>query len=67
MTNVVPVGTLGGMVWTAQRLDPVRSRRRMELLAEIAGARAARETQQPRRKRGVRLRGLIATRRRLAN
>ncbi|MEV1289431.1 hypothetical protein [Micromonospora sp. NPDC049679] len=55
------------MVWTAQRLDPVRSRRRIQLLAELAGAKAVREGEQPRRGRPERIRELIANRRRSAN
>jgi len=48
-------------------LDPDRRRRRLELLAALADAKAARESSQPRRLRGARLRELIAIRRRLAN
>jgi hypothetical protein len=55
------------MAWTVQRLDPERSRRRMQLLAERAGARTVRERTQPRRLQGDRLRELIAIRRRLAS
>ncbi|MEV0392297.1 hypothetical protein [Polymorphospora rubra] len=54
------------MAWTVQRLDPDRSRRRLQLLAELAGAKAVRERELPRQVRGDRLRELIATRRRLA-
>ncbi|MBO4208870.1 hypothetical protein [Micromonospora echinofusca] len=64
MTNVQQLGTLGSMGWTVQRLDPDRSRRRLELLAELAGARAVRERKRPQRARTERLRQLIATRRR---
>jgi len=48
------------------RLDPDRRRRRLELLAALADAKA-RESTQPQRLRGARLRELIAARRRLAN
>ncbi|WP_170208616.1 hypothetical protein [Micromonospora pisi] len=54
------------MAWTEQRLDPERSRRRLQLLAELAGAKSVRERTQPRRVRVDRLRELIASRRRLA-
>jgi hypothetical protein len=52
-----------------QRLDsdPDRRRRRLELLAALADAKAARESSQPPRLRGARLRELIAIRRRLVN
>jgi hypothetical protein len=55
------------MAWTEQRLDPDRSRRRLQILAELAGAKSLREREHPRRVRVNRLRELIATRRRLAN
>ncbi|MDG4791200.1 hypothetical protein O7626_35780 [Micromonospora sp. WMMD1102] len=55
------------MAWTEHRLDPERSRRRLQLLAELAGAKSVREREHPRRARVDRLRELIATRRRLAN
>jgi hypothetical protein len=55
------------MAWTVQRLDPDRSRRRLQLLAELSGAKSVRERTQPRRVQGERLRELIATRRRLAS
>jgi hypothetical protein len=55
------------MAWTEQRLDPDRSRRRLQILAELAGAKSVRERERPRRVRVHRLRELIATRRRLAN
>jgi hypothetical protein len=67
LTNRPGLGTLGGMAWTAHRLDPDRSRRRLQLLAELAGAKSVRDREQPRRVRVDRLRELIATRRRLAN
>lgn len=55
------------MALTLQRLDPERHRRRLQLLAELAGAKAVRGRLQPRQVRGDRLRELIATRRRLAS
>jgi len=54
------------MAWTVQRLDPDRTRRRMQILAELAGARAVREREHPRWVRQDQLRQLIAYRRRLA-
>ncbi|MET7748634.1 hypothetical protein ACFQZ8_23540 [Micromonospora azadirachtae] len=54
------------MAWTTPRLDPDRSRRRLQVLAELAGARAVRQRERPQRMRTERLRQLIATRRRLA-
>ncbi|MEU5563642.1 hypothetical protein [Micromonospora musae] len=54
------------MAWTTPRLDPERSRRRLQLLADLAGARAVRQRERPQRLRTARLRQLIATRRRLA-
>jgi hypothetical protein len=54
------------MAWTEQRLDPDRSRRRLQLLAELAEAKAARERERPRRAHSYRLRELINMRRRLA-
>ncbi|MFC8846511.1 MULTISPECIES: hypothetical protein [unclassified Micromonospora] len=53
------------MAWTTPRLDPERSRRRLQILAELAGARAGRERERPQRARTERLRQLIATRRRV--
>jgi hypothetical protein len=55
------------MAPTPQRLDPDRRRRRLELLAALADAKSARESAQPLRLRGARLREIIATRRRLVN
>jgi len=60
------VGNLGSMAPSTPRLDPDRRRRRLELLAALADAKA-REAAQPQRLRGARLRELIAVRRRLAN
>lgn len=55
------------MAWTTPpRLDPERSRRRLQLLAELAGARAVRQRERPQRANTERLRQLIATRRRIA-
>jgi len=54
------------MATTPQRLDPERRRRRLELLAALADAKAAREHTQPRRLRGARIRELIANRRHVA-
>ena len=67
MTNLAAVGNLGIMAPSPPRLDPDRRRRRLELLAALADAKAARESAQPVRLRGARIRELIATRRRLAN
>ncbi|MBO4140109.1 hypothetical protein ACFWRG_25470 [Micromonospora tulbaghiae] len=54
------------MAWTTPpRLDPERSRRRLQLIAELAGARAVQQRQRPQRVRTERLRQLIATRRRV--
>ncbi|WP_189081252.1 hypothetical protein [Mangrovihabitans endophyticus] len=50
---------------TPPRLDPDRRRRRLELLAALADAKAAREHRHPQRLHGARLRELIAARRRL--
>ncbi|RKN16977.1 hypothetical protein D7147_20045 [Micromonospora musae] len=66
MTCAGGLGTLGSMAWTTPRLDPERSRRRLQLLADLAGARAVRQRERPQRLRTARLRQLIATRRRLA-
>jgi hypothetical protein len=66
LTNVAGLGNLGSMATTPQRLDPERRRRRLQLLAALADAKAAREQTQPRRLRGARIRELIANRRRFA-
>jgi hypothetical protein len=66
LTNRHAFGTLGRMALTLQRLDPERHRRRLQLLAERAGAKAVRDRRQPRLNHVDRLRELIATRRRLA-
>jgi hypothetical protein len=66
LTNAPAIGSLGTMAPSPPRLDPDRRRRRIELLAALAGARS-REAVQPRRLRGARLRELIASRRRLVN
>jgi hypothetical protein len=66
LTDVATIGNLGFMAPSPPRLDPDRRRRRLELLAALADAKA-RESAQPQRLRGARLRELIATRRRLAN
>jgi hypothetical protein len=49
------------------RPDADRRRRRLQLLAELAGARSVRDRLRPRRERSDRLRELIDNRRRLAN
>ena len=66
LTCDAAVGNLGFMASSTPRLDPDRRRRRLELLAALADAKA-REAAQPQRLRGARLRELIAVRRRLAN
>ncbi|HWS35840.1 MAG TPA: hypothetical protein VN408_24255 [Actinoplanes sp.] len=48
-------------------LDPDRSRRRLELLAALARLKSARESMSPPRVRGLRIRELIAARRRPVN
>ncbi len=48
-----------------ERLDPERRRRRLQLLAELAEARALRSRMAPRRARHGRMREFIAQRRRL--
>ncbi|WP_229067665.1 hypothetical protein [Actinoplanes sp. DH11] len=67
MTNVVRLGTLGCMAPSPERLDPERCRRRQELLAALAQAKSVRESDPSQRMRGLRLRELIATRRRPAS
>jgi hypothetical protein len=67
LTNVARLGTLGTMAPSPQRLDPDRCRRRLELLAALAHAKSSRETDPSQRLRGIRLRELIATRRRPGN
>ncbi|WP_433827639.1 hypothetical protein ACQP2E_37360 [Actinoplanes sp. CA-015351] len=49
------------------RLDPERRRRRQALLAALAQAKTVREPDPTQRMRGLRLRELIAARRRPAN
>ncbi|MFC7530332.1 hypothetical protein [Actinoplanes sp. GCM10030250] len=66
MTNVVRLGTLGTMAPSPQRLDPDRCRRRLELLAALAQAKSP-QSEPAQRLRGMRLRELIATRRRPGN
>jgi hypothetical protein len=51
---------------TPDRLEPERRRRRIQLLAELAEARALRTRVAPRRARLERLRDLITTRRRMS-
>jgi hypothetical protein len=64
LTGVTVESNLGVM-WTLQRMDPDRCRRRLRLLAELADAKSVRKRVQPRRTRADRLRELIAMRRRL--
>jgi hypothetical protein len=65
LTNVVQLGTLGTMAPSPEvRLDAERCRRRLELLAALAHAKSSRESVPSLRLRGLRLRELIATRRR---
>jgi hypothetical protein len=54
------------MAVNLRRLDPDRRRRRLHLLAELAGAKTVRERVKIRRTRVDRLKDLIAHRRRLA-
>jgi hypothetical protein len=49
-----------------ERLDPERRRRRIQLLAELAEARALRNRVAPRRARHERQRDFITNRRRMA-
>ncbi|NUT23572.1 MAG: hypothetical protein HOV77_30775 [Hamadaea sp.] len=65
LTCDVGAGSLS-FVWTLQRLDPERRRRRLQLLTELADAKSVRVRVAPRRARGDQLRDLIALRRRLA-
>jgi hypothetical protein len=67
LTNAGSIGNLGCMALSPPRLDPERRRRRAELLALLAEAKSVRESTQPRRLRGSRIRELIAMRRRLVN
>ena len=67
LTDVCGAATLGGMALKLQRLDPDRRRRRLQLLAELADAKAVRDRVQLRRARTDRLRDLIATRRRIVS
>jgi hypothetical protein len=68
LTDVIAVVNLGYMASSsAPRMDPDRRRRRLELLAALADAKAARHRAQPERLRGARLRELIAHRRRSSN
>jgi hypothetical protein len=55
------------MAPSSQRLDADRCRRRLELLAALAHAKSLRAFAPPQRTRGMRLRELIATRRRTTN
>jgi hypothetical protein len=63
LTNAAPVGNLSPMANTGHRLDPERNRRRLQILAELAGTKVARERERPRRVRGQQLRELIVARR----
>ncbi|WP_199562086.1 hypothetical protein [Micromonospora deserti] len=54
------------MAWTTPRLDPERSRRRLQILAELAGARAVRQRERRQRVRSEQLKQLITTRRSIA-
>ncbi|MDG4768591.1 hypothetical protein O7632_31540 [Solwaraspora sp. WMMD406] len=63
MTNQIRIGTLGGMAENGHPLDPERNRRRLQILAELAGAKVGRTCEWPRRVRRQRLRELIAARR----
>jgi hypothetical protein len=65
LTDAAAPSTLGDMVLKLQRLDPDRRRRRLQLLAELADAKALRDRVQPRRLLTDQLRELIASRRRV--
>jgi hypothetical protein len=67
LTNAGSIGNLAFMAPSPPRLDPDRRRRRAELLAALAEAKSVRESAQPPRLRGSRIRELIAMRRRLVN
>jgi hypothetical protein len=58
------VGDMSGQ--DIERLDPERRRRRIQLLAELAEARALRNRVAPRRARHERQRDFITNRRRMA-
>jgi hypothetical protein len=62
LTNRAGGPTLGTMALRLQRLDPERRRKRLEVIAERSGSRVQRERIDP---RAVRIRELIAVRRRL--
>jgi len=59
--------SLGDMAVKLRQLDPDRRRRRLRLLAEMADAKALRLRVQTERLHADRLRGLIASRRRLVS
>ncbi len=67
LTDVLRIGNLGNMAFSAQRPDPERRLRRLELLAALADAKSVRERAQPSRLPGARLSRLIAARRRWVN
>jgi len=54
------------MALNLQLLDPDRRRRRLQLLAKLADAKATRDTASPRPGQADRVREIIALRRRLA-
>jgi len=62
LTNALRLVTLGNMALRLQRLDPERRRKRLEVIAERAGSKVQRERIDL---RAVRIRELIAVRRRL--
>jgi hypothetical protein len=66
LTNARVFVTLGNMALRLRRLDPERRRKRLALLAELAGTKAWQDRATPRRMQADRLRALIVTRRRLA-